>query len=72
MEKQADVYTLTGLYQLKNMMILSSTNSWGMMQEILEEEVMRTKERILAREQSKSCGEEVIREKEAPLEILSE
>ena len=72
MEKQADVYTLTGLYQLKNMMILSSTNSWGMMQEILEEEEMRTKERILAKEHSKSCGEEVIREREAPLEILSE
>ena len=54
------------------MMIYSSTNSWGMMQEILEEEEMRAKERILAKEQSKSCGEEVIREREAPLEILSE
>jgi len=61
MEKQADVYTLTGLYQLKNMMILSSTNSWGMMQEILEEEEMRARERIIKKEQEDSVrGEETI------------
>ena len=61
MEKQADVYTLTGLYQLKNMMILSSTNSWGMMQEILEEEEMRARERIIKKEQEDSVrGEERI------------
>jgi len=59
MEKQADVYTLTGLYQLKNMMILSSTNSWGMMQEILEEEEMRVKERTLKKEEKETLDAEV-------------
>ena len=59
MGKQADVYTLTGLYQLKNMMILSSTNSWGMMQEILEEEEMRVKERTLKKEEKEALDAEV-------------
>jgi len=53
------VYTLTGLYQLKNMMILSSTNSWGMMQEILEEEEMRVKERTLKKEEKETLDAEV-------------
>ena len=53
------MYTLTGLYQLKNMMILSSTNSWGMMQEILEEEEMRVKERTLKKEEKETLDAEV-------------
>mgnify|MGYP001391677766 CR=1 FL=1 len=73
MEKQADVYTLTGLYQLKNMMILSSTNSWGMMQEILEEEEMRARERIIKKEQEDSVrGEETISSNPAILNVLNE
>ena len=41
------------------MMILSSTNSWGMMQEILEEEEMRVKERTLKKEEKETLDAEV-------------
>ena len=40
-------------------MILSSTNSWGMMQEILEEEEMRVKERTLKKEEKEALDSEV-------------
>jgi len=40
-------------------MILSSTNSWGMMQEILEEEEMRVKERTLKKEEKETLDAEV-------------
>ena len=41
------------------MMIYSSTNSWGMMQEILEEEEMRVKERTLKKEEREALDAEV-------------
>jgi len=41
------------------MMIYSSTNSWGMMQEILEEEEMRAKERSLKKEEKEALDAEV-------------
>ena len=41
------------------MMIYSSTNSWGMMQEILEEEEMRAKERTLKKEEKEALDAKV-------------
>ena len=40
-------------------MIYSSTNSWGMMQEILEEEEMRAKERTLKKEEKEQLDDKV-------------
>ena len=55
------------------MMILSSTNSWGMMQEILEEEEMRARERIIKKEQEDSVrGEETINPLSSNPAILNE
>ena len=54
-------------------MILSSTNSWGMMQEILEEEEMRARERIIKKEQEDSVrGEETINPLSSNPAILNE